>query len=59
MRYTADFLIQKRKEKWEELQSIDYDKKLRQAIANELLTNSQLLEEVKKYPEKLVELVFI
>lgn len=59
MRYTADFLIQKRKEKWEELHSIEYDKKLRQAIANELLTNKDLLEEVKRYPEKLVELVFI
>ena len=59
MTYTADFLIQKRKDKWEELHSIDYDKKFRQAIANEMLTNRQLLEEVKQYPEKLVELVFI
>lgn len=59
MRYTADFLIEKRKAKWEELHSIDFDKKLRQAIANELLTNRQLLEEVKRYPEKLIELVFI
>ena len=59
MNYTADFLIQKRKDKWEELHSIEYDKKLRQAIANELLTNRQLLDEVKRYPEKLVELVFI
>ena len=59
MKYTADFLIQKRKDKWEELHSIEYDKKLRQAIANELLTNKELLEEVKRYPEKLVELVFI
>ena len=59
MRYTADFLIQKRKDKWEELHSIDYDKKLRQAIANELVTNKDLLEEVKQYPEKLIELVFI
>lgn len=57
--YTADYLIQKRKEKWEELHSIDYDKNLRQAIANELTTNGSLLEEVKAYPEKLIELVFI
>lgn len=59
MAYTADYLIQKRRDKWNELHSIDYDKKLRQAIANELLTNSQLLQEVKRYPEKLIELVFI
>ena len=59
MTYTADYLIQKRRDKWEELKSIDYDKKLRQAIASELLTNKALLEEVKRYPEKLIELVFI
>ena len=59
MSYTADYLIQKRKDKWEENHSIDYDKKLRQAIANELVTDRHLLEEVKRYPEKLIELVFI
>ena len=57
--YTADYLIQKRKDKWNELHSIDFDKKLRQAIANELLNNKELLAEVKRYPEKLIELVFI
>ena len=59
MTYTADYLVQKRKDKWRENHSIDYDKKLRQAIANEMLTNKALLEEVKRYPEKLIELVFI
>ena len=59
MTYTADFLIQKRKDKWEELHSIEYDKKFRQAVGNELVKNRHLLEEVKRYPEKLVELVFI
>lgn len=57
--YTADFLIQKRKDKWEELHSIDYDKKLRQAIADEMLKSKELREEVKRNPEKLIELVFI
>ena len=59
MSYTADYLIQKRREKWEELHSIDYDKRLRAAIAGEILTNKDLLAEVKRYPEKLIELVFI
>lgn len=59
MKYTADYLIQKRKEKWEESYSIEYDKQLRQAIANELINNTELLNEVKKYPEKLIELMFI
>ena len=59
MKYTADYLIQKRRDKWEELQSIDYDKQLRGAIANEMITNADLLAEVKKNPEKLIELVFV
>lgn len=59
MKYTADYLIQKRKEKWEETHSIEYDKKLRNAIAKEIFNNSDLLKELKRYPEKLIELVFI
>ena len=59
MKYTADFLIEKRKAKWEEMQDIEFDKKLRQAIAAELVADADLLEDVKKSPEKLIELVFI
>lgn len=59
MKYSADYLIEKRRAKWEELHSIDYDKKLRAAIANEMVTDRDLLEEVKSNPEKLIELVFI
>lgn len=59
MSYTADFLIQKRKEKWMELEDIEYDKELRNAIAEELFHDSSLLEEIKRSPEKLVELFFV
>lgn len=59
MTYTADYLIQKRREKWEETHSIDYDKQFRSAVANELFGNAELLSEVRKYPEKLIELEFI
>ena len=59
MAYTADYLIQKRKDKWNELHSIDYDKQFRDAVADELINNPALLAEVKRYPEKLIELVFI
>ena len=41
------------------MQSIDYDKQLRNAIANEMITNADLLAEVRKNPEKLIELVFV
>lgn len=59
MTYTADYLIERRKEKWNELHSIEEDKRFRDAVANELMTNSDLLEEIKCNPEKLIELVFI
>ena len=57
--YTADYLIQKREDKWNELHDIEYDKRLRQAISAEIIANKALLAEVKRYPEKLIELVFI
>ena len=59
MTYTADYLIAKRKEKWQELNSIDYDKQFRGAVADEIIHNTDLLAEIKRNPEKLIELVFI
>jgi hypothetical protein len=59
MTYTADYLIERRKARWEEKHSIEFDKKFREAVANELLQNRELLAEVTRYPEKLIELVFV
>lgn len=59
MTYTAAYLIQKRREKWEESRSIDFDKQLRLAIANEIISNPKLLVEIRNNPEKLIELVFV
>lgn len=59
MIYTADYLISKRKEKWDKLHDIEYDKRFRSAVANEILENKALRDEIKRYPEKLIELVFI
>lgn len=59
MSYTADFLIEKRQEKWNEKHSIEYDKQFRNAVAYEMLTDAELLAEIKANPEKLIELVFI
>lgn len=57
--YSADFLIEKRRQKWEENRNIEHDKELRTAIAKELMHNDAMLAEVRKYPEKLIELVFV
>lgn len=59
MNYTADYLIQKRREKWKKTHSIEEDKRFRNAVANELLRDQSLLQEVRRYPEKLIELVFV
>ena len=59
MTYTADFLISKRKERWEKHRDIDHDKLFRDAVADEILTNKSLRNEIKQYPEKLIELVFV
>lgn len=59
MIYTAQFLIEKRKEKWEHLHSVEEDRKFREAVANELYTNKKLLIEIKENPEYLIELEFV
>lgn len=59
MTYTIPFLIKKRKEKWEETHNIDYDLELRNAVADELLNNKNLLDELVARPEQLIELLFI
>ena len=59
MKYSADYLIKKRKEKWNQDHSIEYDKRFRNAVANEILENNDLLEEIKDKPEKLIELAFV
>ena len=59
MTYTAQYLIDKRREKWEEKHSIEYDKQFRNAVVNEIIGSAELLAEVKQYPEKLIELCFV
>lgn len=59
MTHIADYFIKKRKEKWEELHDIEFDKKFRIAVGNEMRRNNTLLNEVRKNPEKLIELVFV
>lgn len=59
MSWSADFLIEKRKEKWQETHSIDEDKRFRNAVARAITEDPALLREVRRYPEKLVELVFV
>lgn len=57
--YSAKYLIERRKEKWSSLNSLDEDKRFREAVANELITNENLRIEVRNNPEYLIELEFV
>lgn len=59
MCYTADYLIERRKIKWNEDHNIERDKIFRNAVANEIIKNESLRNELKNDPSKLIELVFI
>lgn len=56
---TANQIIEKRKELWEQYEDINKDYEFTLSVANELLTNKALLEEIKNNPELLIEMVFI
>ncbi len=59
MKYTADFLIKKRKERWKKYHDIEKDRELIEAIADEIIVNDDLRKEIVNKPEKLIELVFV
>lgn len=59
MIYTADYLIERRKIRWNEDHNIDRDKVFRNTIAREIVKNENLRNELKEDPSKLIELVFI
>lgn len=62
MKYTPEYLIQKRKEKWDNNNPeirLDEDKKFREATANEIVHNREFREEIIKHPEFLIELEFV
>lgn len=59
MCYTADYLIERRKIRWNEDHNIERDKIFRNAVANEIIKNESLRNELKNDSSKLIELVFI
>lgn len=59
MIYKAIDLINIRKNKWNELHDIEFDKKLRSAIADKIINSEALRKEIKDNPELLIEMVFV
>lgn len=59
MIFKAIDLINIRKNKWNELHDIEFDKKLRNAIADKIINSEALRKEIKDNPELLIEMVFV
>ena len=59
MGITAKQIIEKRKEIWEQYKDINKDYEYTLAVANELLSNKPLLEEIQNNPELLIEMIFV
>lgn len=62
MKYTPEYLIEKRKEKWNTInieKRLDEDRKFREAVANEIIENKEFRDAIIKYPEYLIELEFV
>ncbi len=55
---TANTIIEKRKELWEQYHNPNKDFEYIVAVANELMNNSELLKEVIDNPELLIEMTF-
>lgn len=58
MEITAKQIIEKRKELWKKNKSSSEDYSFTLAVANELLKNKPLLDEITKKPELLIEMTF-
>lgn len=58
MIYTIADFVAKRKARWEEKHDIEYDEALVSAIAREILSSPQLVEEIRAKPHLLIECCF-
>lgn len=59
MMYSIDYFIERRKVKWKEYHDIEKDKEFREVIANEVIKNTEYVEQIKEKPERIIELFFV
>ena len=57
-KYTATDIINKRKQLWNKYKSIEKDRTLREATAQQMLQDKALRQEIKDNPELLIEMCF-
>ena len=59
MRFTALDLIAKRKQRWEELHDIEYDKRIVEAAARKISEDADIAREIRDKPYLLIEIAFV
>ena len=59
MNWTADFLIERRRARWEEDRDLERDRVFREVVARELVTDGELRAQVAERPERFIELLMV
>ena len=59
MSHDAKFWIRRLKEIWEKHHDLELDRRFREAVAEEMLENTEFRLEIKRNPEYLIELEFV
>lgn len=59
MSWSADFLIERRRARWEEDRDLERDRVFREVAARELVTDDGLRAELVERPERLIELLMV
>lgn len=59
MTYTVDYFIERRKIRWNEHHDIEKDLVFRETVANEIISHSEYIEQIKSRPERMIELFFV
>lgn len=57
--YTAQQIIDIRKQAWEKYHDIERDRLFTETAAKEIITTESLIQEIKDHPEYLIEMVFV
>lgn len=59
MSHDAKFWIRRRMEIWEKHHDLELDRRFREAVADEMMENTEFRLEIKRNPEYLIELEFV
>ena len=56
---TCQTIIDRRRELWEQHHNIERDREYREAVAQHILDNEHIRQDIRAYPERLIEMCFV